>query len=106
MQEVAEQADSAMFMLAIFYEVDMMQSVATGVLRGLGKFKFTCLSQLFSYYLVAMILNYYFGFHLNMGLLGLWLGQTISATIDAGFKLYLAHIKYKDLGLTEKSDEI
>ncbi|MBN9681017.1 MULTISPECIES: MATE family efflux transporter [unclassified Corallococcus] len=59
---------------AIFQIFDGVQGVGAGVLRGAGQTRFTFLANIVGHYAVGLPLTLLLGFHLGMGVLGIWWG--------------------------------
>ncbi|NOK10480.1 MATE family efflux transporter [Corallococcus exercitus] len=59
---------------AIFQVFDGVQGVGAGVLRGAGQTRFTFVANIVGHYAVGLPLTLLLGFHLGMGVLGIWWG--------------------------------
>jgi multidrug resistance protein, MATE family len=59
---------------AIFQVFDGVQGVGAGVLRGAGQTRFTFLANIVGHYGVGLPTTLLLGFHLNLGVLGIWWG--------------------------------
>ncbi|QAT82003.1 putative multidrug resistance protein NorM [Corallococcus coralloides] len=59
---------------AIFQIFDGVQGVGAGVLRGAGQTRFTFVANIVGHYAVGLPLTLLLGFHLGMGVLGIWWG--------------------------------
>ena len=69
--------------LAFYCITDTVQAVASGALRGCGHQRVGALCNLFSYYIVGLPVSFYCAFELNLGLYGLWIGNSIGSILQA-----------------------
>ncbi|ANZ77255.1 BA75_04294T0 [Komagataella pastoris] len=76
--EVIELASKVLVVGSVYQVNDFISCIASGVLRGQGRQKIGGFLNLFSYYVVALPIAWYCGFHLGMQLLGLWYGMVIA----------------------------
>ncbi len=84
-QAVVDLASRVLLIGAAYQVGDVLSCVAGGILRGQGRQYIGGWLNLTCYYVIALPVSYYFGFHLNMGLLGLWIGMVFAlATISIG----------------------
>lgn len=72
---------TVLLVYGVFQLFDGWQVVATGALRGLGDTRTAMLLNLFGHWAVGLPLAYWLCFHLHWGVMGLWLGLSISLTI-------------------------
>jgi MATE family multidrug resistance protein len=62
---------------AIFQLFDGLQVVATGVLRGLGDTHTAMISNLVGHWVLGLPIGYVLCFHLDWGVVGLWVGLSV-----------------------------
>ena len=98
--EVIEIASSLLFIAAIFQLSDGIQVVGLGALRGMADVKIPTLITLVAYWILALPLGYIFGFTLNMGAFGIWIGLLVGLTI-AAVLLYIRFDKLSHLKLSK-----
>eukprot|EP00047_Mylnosiga_fluctuans_P017182 m.59411 g.59411 ORF g.59411 m.59411 type:complete len:597 (+) comp6961_c0_seq1:65-1855(+) len=72
---IRDMAVDVLFVICGFQIVDSMQVTFAGVLRGCGRQKTGATVNLLSYYALGLPLAYIFGFHLDLGMRGLWYGM-------------------------------
>ena len=82
-QSVGEFATQLLPVLAFYCITDTVQAVASGALRGCGHQRVGALCNLFSYYIVGLPVSFYCAFELNLGLYGLWIGNSIGSILQA-----------------------
>jgi MATE family, multidrug efflux pump len=75
--EVVALGISLLFVAAFFQLFDGLQTVATGVLRGLGDTRTPMLSNLAAHWLVGLPIGYTLCFHGGWGVVGLWIGLSL-----------------------------
>jgi multidrug resistance protein, MATE family len=68
---------------AVFQISDGIQAVGAGVLRGAGDTTFTFLANLVGHWLIGFPVAIWVGFHLNLGVTGLWWGLCAGLTAVA-----------------------
>jgi len=68
---------SLLFVAALFQLFDGLQSVATGVLRGLGDTRTPMLSNLAAHWLLGLPIGYVLCFVAGWGVVGLWVGLSL-----------------------------
>lgn len=68
------------FPVAIFQFGDLTQILYANTLRGLRDVKFMAISAAFCHIILALSLVYFFGFTLNLGVVGVWFAFPISLT--------------------------
>lgn len=71
---VREMAATLLIMSALFQVFDAMQLASLACLRALADVKIPLIFSIISYYLVSLPMGYFFGFTLNMGPVGVWIG--------------------------------
>ncbi|MBU8900137.1 MATE family efflux transporter [Corallococcus sp. H22C18031201] len=59
---------------AVFQVFDGIQGVGAGVLRGAGETRFTFIANMVGHYFIGLPLTLLLGFHLGLGLWGIWWG--------------------------------
>lgn len=79
--EVIEIAVQLLYMAAIFQISDGLQVSGFGALRGLKDTKIPMYVNIFSYWVIGFPLAYFFGFTLEYGAPGLWVGLIAGLTI-------------------------
>ena len=68
---------------ATFFISDGVQSVAAGALRGLNDTRVPLLIAALSFWVVGFLASYGFGFTLEMGAIGVWIGLSIGTGVYA-----------------------
>ncbi len=91
--DVIQQALPLLSIAAIFQLSDGIQVVGLGVLRGLADIKIPTLITFLAYWVVALPLGYFLGFHFKLGSIGIWLGLLVGLTISA----VLLYIRFTNL---------
>jgi MATE family multidrug resistance protein len=90
---VAAAATAILPLAAAFQLSDGVQVVAGGVLRGMGRPNASAVANLVGYYVFALPLAYVLGFHLKLGLWGIWLAMGIGLFgVAAGLTLWVRKI--------------
>ena len=84
---VVAQAGTLLLIAAGFQVSDGLQVVGLGALRGLEDVKVPSLVALGAYWVVALPLGYFLGFHLHLGAPGVWLALLLGLSIVAGVLL-------------------
>lgn len=82
-QEIQSLASSLLLIAAFFQLSDGLQVVALGVLRGFGDVKVPTTVAIVAYWIIALPLGYILGFHLKLGVQGIWLGLLAGLSIAA-----------------------
>jgi MATE family multidrug resistance protein len=72
---------SLLFVAAMFQVFDGLQGVATGVLRGAGDTKTAMLTNLGAHWGLGLPIGYSLCFLLGWGVIGLWIGLSLSLVI-------------------------
>ncbi|MDY0388873.1 MAG: MATE family efflux transporter, partial [Methanolobus sp.] len=85
---VRELAASLLIMSALFQIFDATQLASLACLRALADVKIPLLQSLFSYYFVSLPMGYLFGFTLNMGAIGVWIGLLLGLAFASALFLY------------------
>lgn len=98
-EEVAEEASKVLMFHAFFYQIDAMQAVVSGVMRGIGKLNDATICAIIGYYIISVPMEYLFAFKLDFGVMGLWMGQLAGCTFHALSIYYLLYFHY-DWNLT------
>jgi len=93
--EVIEIASSLLIIAALFQLSDGIQVIGLGALRGMADVKIPTLITLVAYWILALPVGYVFGFSLNMGAFGIWIGLLTGLTIAA----VLLSIRFNKLSL-------
>ncbi|TNV79111.1 hypothetical protein FGO68_gene194 [Halteria grandinella] len=94
LDEVQQEADYLFKYLAFFHIIDSSQGINQGLIRGLGKYNLLTYSALIGYFVISLPMEYIFGFALNLGLIGLWIGQTVGITCHLLCTEYLLFCHY------------
>lgn len=81
--EVQAIAARLLIIAAAFQLSDGMQAVGLGILRGLTDVKVPTLVTFFAYWLVALPVGYWLGFHWELGVDGIWYGLSFGLTVAA-----------------------
>lgn len=71
------------FVAALFQLSDGLQAAGIGALRGAADTKFAFFSNLVGYWIVGLPMSLFLGFHLQMGVVGLWWGFVAGLTTVA-----------------------
>ncbi len=82
-KEVQEETVVVMKFLAIFHQIDSLQGVSSGILRGIGKTTHASVSGVISYWIIALPMEYLWAFKLGYGVLGLWYGSLFGSVAHA-----------------------
>ncbi|WP_263383902.1 MATE family efflux transporter [Granulicella arctica] len=77
-----------LMIVAVFQLFDGLQMTATGALRGAGNTRVGLYVHFSSYWLVGLPVGWFFGFHMHLGAVGLWLGLCLGLIL-AGVALTL-----------------
>jgi multidrug resistance protein, MATE family len=72
-----------LMIVAAFQIFDGAQTVATGILRGLGQTRFPMMMNFAGYWLLGLPLGAWLCFHMRWGLDGLWIGLTVALVLIA-----------------------
>lgn len=83
--EVASMAVSLFFFLFAYQFGDALQLCFANVLRGLQDVKPIMYAAFVSYYVIAIPVAYYLGFHAHLGLQGIWAGFPVGLTLAGIF---------------------
>lgn len=83
--EVASMAVSLFFFLFAYQFGDALQLCFANVLRGLQDVKPIMYAAFVSYYVIAIPVAYYLGFHAHLGLQGIWTGFPVGLTLAGIF---------------------
>ena len=94
---------SLLAVAACFQLFDGIQTVTTGVLRGVGETRIPMIVNLAGYYLLGLPVGYLLCFRYQWGVAGLWWGLTISLVTIASVLLYTWHGKSKRLLMTAET---
>ncbi|XP_046577756.1 multidrug and toxin extrusion protein 1-like [Haliotis rubra] len=78
--EVADQVKQVMPILTIYLCIKTVSSVFGGVLRGIGQQRFGACVTFLSYYVICLPLGLPLMFLTSLGIAGIWISYTISAT--------------------------
>ena len=84
---VLEVGGRLLLLAAAFQLFDGLQSVATGVLRGLGDTRTPMFSNLAGHWLLGLPLGYLLAFVFGLGVLGMWLGLSLGLVAIGTFLL-------------------
>ncbi len=100
---VREMAATLLIMSALFQVFDAMQLSSLACLRALADVKIPLMLSIISYYLVSLPMGYFFGFILNMGPVGVWVGLLLGLAF-AGI-LFSYRFNYLSKKLIRRQDE-
>lgn len=92
-EEVVEIASNLMIFAALFQLSDGIQNVSVGILRGIQDVKIIMPIAFISYIVLNLPIGYFFGFTLNMGPSGLFLGFSFGLSMAA--LLMILRIKHR-----------
>lgn len=81
--EVVRTASELLVIAALFQIFDGTQAVGIGILRGLTDVKIPTIITFFSYWVICLPMGYIFGFELNLGVVGVWIGLLIGLASSA-----------------------
>lgn len=81
--EVITLAGPLIVIAGLFQLSDGLQVVCIGALRGLQDVKVPSVFIFIAYWIIGLPLGYYFGFHTDLGPVGIWTGLLIGLTITA-----------------------
>jgi len=83
------------------------QITTLGVLRGLKDLKIPASLLFFGYWIVGVVLAYILSFHLNLNVMGIWIGLSLGMSVSAIFLLvrFTYLIKQKEITLGEISNQ-
>jgi MATE family multidrug resistance protein len=95
-EEIKPDTIVMMKFLALFQIFDASQGVTSGILRGLGKTKHASIVGLFSYWVLALPMEYQLAFHYKLEVLGLWQGLMFGSISHALLQIYLVSCHYGD----------
>lgn len=82
---VIEIATSLIIIAAFFQISDGIQAVGLGILRGIQDTKIPTLITFFAYWVIGIPIGYYFGFMLEFGVYGVWVGFLLGLSASAIF---------------------
>jgi len=92
-REVIAAAVPLFFVAALFQLSDGLQAAGIGALRGAADTRFAFFSNLVGYWIVGLPMSLFLGFHLKMGVVGLWWGFVAGLTTVA----VLVFVRFRDL---------
>eukprot|EP00356_Strombidium_inclinatum_P007903 CAMPEP_0170482006 /NCGR_PEP_ID=MMETSP0208-20121228/2219_1 /TAXON_ID=197538 /ORGANISM="Strombidium inclinatum, Strain S3" /LENGTH=508 /DNA_ID=CAMNT_0010754799 /DNA_START=8 /DNA_END=1534 /DNA_ORIENTATION=+ len=81
-ETVHEELSNAWYIFTIFIFFDSMQTVASGIITGLGLMGKVKMVTMVTYLAIGVPISLYMMFKLDMGVEGLWYGPTISCIIN------------------------
>lgn len=82
-EDVIRTAIPLLLVAAVFQLSDGIQAVGAGNLRGGGDTKFTLYANLFGHWAIGFPIALWLGFHLGLGITGLWWGLCVGLTVVA-----------------------
>src|SRR5207245_10361077 len=83
-QDVIATAVPLFFVAGLFQLSDGLQAAGIGALRGAADTKFAFVSNIVGYWIVGLPMSLFLGFHLKMGVVGLWWGFVAGLTTVVG----------------------
>src|SRR5438445_1319744 len=92
-RDVIAEAIPLFFVAALFQLSDGLQAAGIGALRGAADTRFAFFSNLVGYWIVGLPMSLFLGFHLKMGVVGLWWGFVAGLTTVA----VLVFLRFYDL---------
>lgn len=95
---VIELASSLLIIAALFQLFDGLQATAVGILRGLTDVRIPLIISFCSYWIVGVPVGYYFGFKIELGTIGVWLGFLV------GLACVALSLSYRFHRLTQKKN--
>ncbi|MCB0753580.1 MAG: MATE family efflux transporter [Ignavibacteriae bacterium] len=81
-------ASSLLIIAALFQLSDGAQAVGMGILKGLTDVKFPMLITLTAYWFIALPIGYVLAFHLELDIIGVWIGLLIGLTAAASLFIF------------------
>ena len=93
-------ASSLLIVAGLFQLSDGTQATGLGVLRGLTDVKIPTLYTFVAYWIIGIPVAYIFGFWLDLGAIGVWIGFSAGLTVIALLLLYRFHRKTRQTKLT------
>jgi MATE family multidrug resistance protein len=100
---VIELGIALLFICAIFQLFDGIQTVATGVLRGLGDTRTPMLCNLVGHWFIGLPIGYVLCFNRDWGVAGLWTGLSAGLILVGAALLVTWHVKSRGTMLLEAS---
>lgn len=82
-EEVIQIASQLLVIAALFQLSDGVQAVGIGILRGLTDVLGPTIITFIAYWIISLPTGYFLAFHLNLGVIGVWLGLLIGLTCSA-----------------------
>ncbi len=92
---VRQIASSLLIIVAVFQISDGIQSVGTGILRGLPDMKIPTLITLLAYWIAGLPIGCLLAFPFGLGIYGIWWGLAISLSVSAISMMFRFHFKTK-----------
>ncbi|PYQ28272.1 MAG: MATE family efflux transporter [Acidobacteria bacterium] len=87
-EDVIRTAIPLLLVAAVFQLSDGVQAVGAGVLRGGGDTKFPLYANLFGHWGIGFPIALWLGFHLGLGVVGLWWGLCVGLTVVAALLFF------------------
>lgn len=82
-ETVISLASTVMIIAALFQISDGVQAIGVGILRGLTDIKGPTIITFIAYWIIGLPSGYMLGFTFGMGIVGVWIGLSISLTASA-----------------------
>ncbi|MGE0568111.1 MAG: MATE family efflux transporter [Bacteroidia bacterium] len=95
-ESIIELTSRLLIIAALFQLFDGLQVTIIGVLRGLEDIKIPTAVTLIGYWIVALGMCYFLAFHLQIGVIGVWIGLLIGLVFVAVSLLWRYVILYRD----------
>lgn len=100
---VIAQAAGLLTVAVAFQLFDGLQVAALAALRGLSETRLPTLIVLISYWPIGLGSSYFFGFHLNLGTLGIWYGLALGLMIASLMLTWRFEYRSKKIALHERN---
>lgn len=100
-KKLLEKASKLLIYLAFNQFADSFNVICGGILRGQGRQNIGSIINLVCYYLIALPIGYWFAFHQNMKVFGLWYGLVLGVFVLSVLQVF--HILRSDWNLIAKN---
>ena len=85
------------YVLCLFQVFDGLQVALSGIFKGIKKTKIVMISNVISYWCIAIPMGCFLGLHLKLNLLGFWSSLCVSSMILCAIMYIVMHNKFKQL---------
>lgn len=97
--EVIAIAANLLIVAAFFQISDGVQAVGLGVLRGIKDVRIPMGISFLAYWIIGLPVGYMLGFHIGMGVTGIWIGLLVGLTVAAFF--FVVRFNWKTASLSK-----